>query len=512
MAETVRFKAIRSSFIVGGGRFANQGLQFIRGVILARILTQADFGTASLFAMTISFLDMITNLSVSILMIQSPHGDEPQFQKTAHTIRIFRGLGIALIIFLGAGPIAKFFAVPEVTWAFRTLALAPFIGSLFHLDVQRYKRSLRFMPSVLEEFIPMLVSVIIAWPLAVWLKNYSVILWLIIIRSIVAVVVSHSLAERRFSVGWNSALAKRMFSFGLPLLLNGVLLFFLFQGDRFVIGSAEEMFGQLYYSKALLGIYVVAATIAKTPMQIVWTASSQLFLPLLSQVQNSEKQFEKRYRFCIQFNALTSCVIAVPFILLSHYLVYLIFGSKYIAAVPLVAWLCASDALRITRAVPMIASYSKGDSQIPTIANFFLGAYIVLALYAASQGWNVIWIAASNIVGEVLALVVCLFLVKRRVGIPVKYYLKPFTFLVASLALTAVMINLGLRTSPLWVIIPAVAALTGVVFVLFLIVFPGFWNEVRLTYRMVQERRAEKKAAAAEKIAAEQQEGEGLGE
>ena len=51
-------KIILGAVVVGGGQFFVYFFSFIRNVILARMLTQTEFGLAAVFALTINLIDL----------------------------------------------------------------------------------------------------------------------------------------------------------------------------------------------------------------------------------------------------------------------------------------------------------------------------------------------------------------------------------------------------------------------------------------------------------------------
>ena len=126
----------------------DRGLQFLRNIIVARLVSPEDFGIAALFVMTVSFLEMFSNLAIDTLLVQSPHGEKPRFQQTSQLMTAVRGLAIALILLLFAGPVARLFDIPAATWAFRLLAVVPLIRGLAHQDMSRFQRQLNFKPRI----------------------------------------------------------------------------------------------------------------------------------------------------------------------------------------------------------------------------------------------------------------------------------------------------------------------------------------------------------------------------
>lgn len=163
---SIRRAALKGTALVGAGRMLDRGLQFGRNIIVARLLSPEDFGIAALFAMTISLLEMISNLAVGTLLIQSPRGDEPEFQQTSQLMMVVRGFLLGAVIFLFAGPVARLFDVPQSAWAFRLLAVVPMIRGLAHTDIIRMQRQMNFKPSIVMDVSSQLFSFVFAWPLA----------------------------------------------------------------------------------------------------------------------------------------------------------------------------------------------------------------------------------------------------------------------------------------------------------------------------------------------------------
>src|SRR3974377_83034 len=107
----------------------NQGVvqlcSFVRNVILARLISPANFGIASIFAMTFYLIEMVSSLSIETLLVQAEDGDEPDLESTAHLRLAVRGLINSLIILALSRPIAHLFGAPQAAWAFALLAFVP---------------------------------------------------------------------------------------------------------------------------------------------------------------------------------------------------------------------------------------------------------------------------------------------------------------------------------------------------------------------------------------------------
>src|SRR5260370_1746938 len=89
--------------------------------------------------------------------------------------------------------------------------------------------------------------------------------WLLILQSAIYVAGSRLVAARRYSWGWNKAYARKIFAFGWPLLINGLLLYIILQRDRFVIRAAHRLFKNIPYTLVDLAEYSVPLPLTPAP-------------------------------------------------------------------------------------------------------------------------------------------------------------------------------------------------------------------------------------------------------
>ena len=378
------------------GQAITQAMSLLRNIIIARLLTPEDMGIAATFAITITLLEMISNLAVDMLLIQAKDGDDPVFQGTAHSYQVFRGLMVGLIIF-GCSPlIVWLFKIPQAEWAFHLVSLVPVLRGFMHLDWKRLQRKMQYRTAVLVEVIPQAVVTLVAYPVVIWFGDYSAVLWIVLAQSVVALLTSHVFAQRSYHLDWERKYAMRLLVFGWPLLINGLLMFGALQGDRLIIGT--------FYSMTDLGIYSVAFTFALMLASIVAKISTSLFLPLLARLQDQHTELKNCYIITGQTLALIGGVVALPFITTGGNLITFIFGKQYLAAFVFAPWLGALLAARIFRLAPIIAALACGDTKNSMYANLFRLTGVVAAVLVAWQNLSLSAIIICGIIGEVLAL------------------------------------------------------------------------------------------------------------
>jgi O-antigen/teichoic acid export membrane protein len=379
--------------------------------------------------------------------------------------------------------VARLFDVPAAAWAFRLLAAVPLMRGLAHQDMSRLQRQLNFKPILITDISSQLISVLLAWPLAAWLGDYSAILFLIIVQTLSRSIISHVLAERPYTWGWEPIHARQIMTFGWPLLINGILLFLIMQGDRFVIGSANNLFVKETYSKTQLGFYSAAFVLSSSIFEAITSIISPVMMPLLAGVQNFQAQFLKRCSFCIDIAASISIPLGIFFILMGGWLLVFVYGNQYLAAAPLMAWFGATHSIRLIRMAVNTIAMSKGDTLNPTIANVFRALSFVLAFVFAARGAAIVWIAASGLIGEFLATAASIVMTRYRLAIPMRYFVKSSFFSLAGLILATFFWNAGVSNVSFPLAFFASVSLSIFMLTLFLLVFPDFRKEITLIVR-----------------------------
>jgi len=407
-------KKIKVGSIIGGGAILTLGsgisavASFVRNIIIARIVSVEDFGIAMLFALTMSAIEMASNLAIDKIIIQADDGDSEDFQSTGQAFQIMRGLLGGLILFMSAEYVAGFFNVPDVIWAFNLLALYPIIKGFSHLDIARFQREMKFLPLMWVDTIPQLITFVLAWPLAVWLGDYSVMIWLMILQVVLYVLLTHRFAVRQFRLSWNYKIAKRMYTFGWPLLVNGVFMFAILQGDKAIVGSLISM--------ETLGWYSAAFTLTLAPTMLIMKVSQSLLLPILSQSQADKLLFEQKVEFAIQSCILAGFSLGYFFTLFGNDILIVLFGEKYNNGVVVVVWLGLMQAVRLVKSGPIIVSMAIADTKNPMISNLARALAFVIAIGAILSGYDIKTLVIIGLVGEMVAFIISISILARKSG------------------------------------------------------------------------------------------------
>lgn len=418
---SLRGKAAKGSLWLTVGGIVGNGASFVRNMILARVLTKADFGIAATFSLVITLLEFSAKLGMARFVVQDKEGAEPGFISTAHLVQ-FTVAAVSAVLIVGSAPLlAHMFGVPGHGKMLSALALVAVLRGLQHVDVRRYERDLRFGPSTLVEAVPQIVITLAAWPVAVWLGDFRAVLVLLITKEAASCLVSHLLAERPYRWHWHREYVVRMLRFGWPMLITGLLMFGVLQGDQFFVAS--------FYTMTDLGPYAAAATLTMVPAFFFGRVFNSVALPLLAKVQEDQVAFQQCYQKILAVVVAFSAISTAGIVIGAEPLMRMVYGAKYAGAGILLAWLAAANAFRNLRMAPSLAALAKGDSHNPMVANLCRLVSLPPALGLALAHKPVWALATCGLVGEALACWASLLRLQRRDGIPLSITVLPAQWL-----------------------------------------------------------------------------------
>ncbi len=447
---SLRRRLLKASALLTAGRVLGQVFALGRTAIIARLISVAEMGVGRSFGLTTMLLEAATRLAPESMIVQAHDGEDPRLQGVGHLIQVLRGLVMSTSVFVLAKPITILFELPDALWAFQMLALVPFIESFMHLDVKRLERQYNYTPMVVANSGSQFMVLLLAWPLGVWLGDYSVVLWLLVIKAAILVIISHVLAERRYRLIWDRAFMSRFLHFGWPLLLNGLLICVIQQGDHMILGAS--------YGMAQLGVYANAFLLTMMPTRVLANVGRSVTLPLLSQAQDDPELYASRYQRTIEIVSLLALGLGVTFIVMGGQLSGLVFGAEYGAASPYIGWLAALAVARLIRVAPTQAAMARMDTRNALIANIWSLPGLAGMGATVYFGGAIAWIAFFAFFGQACALVRGLVRLKSRQGVRLSVSLRAISIPVLACLTSALVVWFDLGSS--W---PAAIALTGVI-------------------------------------------------
>jgi O-antigen/teichoic acid export membrane protein len=385
-----------------------QACALLRYALLARLLGPEQLGLAVALILTAQFFESVTDSGGDRFLVQDQRGDEQEVQKLVHLVWLLRGAFIAGSIALLATPLARFYGEPELVVGFLILAFSPLIAGLAHLDYRRTQRTSDFRGEarvlLLSELASLLVTAVAAW----LLRDFTAILYGLVVRSGVIVIVSHLTATRAYRAGYSAEHGSRLAGFAWPLMLNGLLFFLGSQGDRLLIGKEVGLTELGFYSAALLLILY--------PTAILQRFITTMHLPLIAGASAGPDRQAAADRLAGQTLLLTVAML-VGFTAVAPPVIPLVFGPDFRQPASLIALIAILQTSRFLRLWPVTIALSVGRSRTVLVSNLLRLLAYPFAFLAMQVENSLLGILIGLTLAEALALFVTLLLVSRHLGL-----------------------------------------------------------------------------------------------
>ncbi|MEM7644181.1 MAG: oligosaccharide flippase family protein [Pseudomonadota bacterium] len=398
---------------------------FARNLLLAAMLPVGDYGIAATFAIAMAAIEMASALGVQQQIVQARDGDDPKLQAALHGFQILRGVFAAAILVAMSGPLARFLGIPEVAWAYAVLAAVPLIQSFQHLDIYRFSRDERFLPVALSGVVPNLLALTLAGMLAWLLGDWRAMLWSLLFQATCLVVITHVLADRPWRLRADAATWRRVLAFGVPLLVNGVILFVVLQGDKLIVGRVLGM--------DALGVFALATTLTLTPALVIAAALQTVLLPRLSRARDAGT-LSAAIRPAIAASCAAGGLAATLAIVAGPAVTPFVAGTGYAALASLLLPLGVLQALRMAKAAVTLVALALGQTSTAIISNIPRLIALAVGAWAVTNGASLhtlIWIAC---LGEAAGVPVAMLRVTRAGGWAGGMPVGPFLWTAAAIA------------------------------------------------------------------------------
>jgi O-antigen/teichoic acid export membrane protein len=302
-------RIVRAGSWALGGQALSHLLRLASNLVLTRLLVPEMFGLMALVAVTLTMLQLLTDVGLREVVVRSARGAEKSFCDTVWTIQIIRGAvlyGVCLMVVLGlavmghwVGPEGDFaLADPRLPWLLALGGLVLPISGLQSTKMYTALREFRGADLVRVEVISQAVALCVAVVLAYATASIWALVASNIVGAALAAVLSHvSIAGYRNNLAWNKADAAEVFRIGKWVAGSSILNLLTSCGDRILLG--------ILVTPAQLGIYSIAHALTGMVQMTLNSVSNATGLPALSEVarSNAAELGRAYYRLRFYFDA-----------------------------------------------------------------------------------------------------------------------------------------------------------------------------------------------------------------
>ncbi|RLA38779.1 MAG: lipopolysaccharide biosynthesis protein, partial [Gammaproteobacteria bacterium] len=345
-------------------------------IILARLLTPQDFGLVAMALVVLAIADSATSLGVDLALIRH-EGDATHLYNAAWTLRILQNLGLAILLLIAAPFAVDYFHESRLEGIFRIYALRYVLLGFANIGPVEFRKNLEFSREYRFLLTKKFVGFFLTVGLAIWLRDYRAIVYATLAKTIFGVCYSyviHPYRPRLSTSGMKSILGFSQWV--LVARLGGTLNE---KGAQLIAGAAV--------SASTLGLYHISVELATMFINEVVMPARRSLIPNLSKSLGNRQQFIHHSIISLSILGIVCIPIGVGVNIVALELVELLFGPRWVDAVPLVELLALLGIFLGTKLALTMILLVAGDAKKNAVLDWLEVLILIpLLTYVGSSG------------------------------------------------------------------------------------------------------------------------------
>ncbi len=332
-----------------------QGLQFVVAVILARLLSPAEYGQVGIIMIFITISNVIVQNGFSVALVQKKDSDETDFSSVFY-FSLAAAAVIYGLLYLAAPAIGRFYGNPLLGQIVRVLGLVLFPGAVISVQTAYVSRRMEFRGLFLATISAAAVSGIVS--IAMAYTGYGV--WAMVGQQMVyygALMVSLFIHVRwRPRQVFSLSRVQGMLSFGWKLLLASLI-------DTIFTNLYGLIMGKIY-NDAMLGAYNRGEQFPRLITTNLSAAIQAVLLPAFSSQQEDIGMVRSMTSRAIRTSSFLVLPMLFGLIAVADTMVLALLGEKWLICVPYLRIMCVAYAFYPIHITNLQAINAVGRSDI----------------------------------------------------------------------------------------------------------------------------------------------------
>lgn len=429
MPETLKDKTIKGlawSFI---DKFGSQAVYLVSGIIIARILTQADYGLTGMLAIFVALSNVLLDSGFGGALIKKRDAAQTDFNAVFY-FNVVTAVILYILLFFAAPLVARFYEEPQLVLLSRVLFLTILFNSLNLIQSVILTKTLRLGQLAKLNFTALLLSSIVAVILAI--RGYGV--WALVAQTVLLSAFKSLLfwLFNPWRPTWEFSMKplKESFGFSSRMLLSGIINVIFNNIYTVIIGKG--------YNKVELGYYQLANKYQDIPVSIISNTFRTVSLPVFANVNNDD---ERLRRVLTKINKSIGFVVfpvLLGIIVVAEPLLVGLVGDKWLPSVDIFRILLVSGMFSVFTNVFGELFIAKGKSGIYLKLEIIKKIFLVVAIVCTYR-YGVIGLAIGWAAYSFISMIISSWYAFRTIKYPVHlFYISIAPYLILALIMAGV--------------------------------------------------------------------------
>ena len=384
-ASSLLFKLVES--------FGMQGIAFVVGLVLARLLDPADYGVLGMLTVFIAFSQVFVQSGLNTALIQKKDTDEEDFS-SAFWFSLAVAACLYLLLFACAPLIAGLMNRPELAPVLRVLALILIPGALVSIQGAAVARQMLFRKMMLCS----LIATVLSGGVGIAMAYAGMRYWALVAQQLTNQI---TLAVLLLCfIPWKPMLRFRwqrltgLLRFGWKLLVSSIL-------DTGYINLRSLVIG-LKYNEDALGYFTRGKQFPELVMNAVNGSIQSVMLPVLSEEQDDIPRMKQMMRRSVKVSSFVVLPLMAGLAAVAAPMISLLIGDKWLPCVPFLQICCIDFAFYPIHTANLQAINAMGRSDVFLKLELIKKTYgviiLLIALFCFNTPLAIAWGAALSTV------------------------------------------------------------------------------------------------------------------
>jgi len=355
MSEPLKQKTIKGiswSFVE---QVLTRGVNFIIGIILARLLSPTDYGLVGMLSVFIAVSQIFIDGGLASALIREKDASEKDYS-TVFIINLALSVFFYFILFFAAPLIASFYNQPLLRPLLRAISLTLVISALSSVHSTHLAKQVDFKSKTIIS----ILTAVTSGAAGIYFAANGHGVWALVAQSltgaIVATIVTIVLSHWYPTTGFSQESFKRLFSFSSKILASSLIHTIYENAYPLVIGKK--------FSARDVGIFTRSGQFPGVANQTLVSTFNRVAYPVLSQMQDDNRRLLQAYEKYIE----AFCFLTFPILMgmcgCAKPLILLLLTDKWIECIPLMQIYCFSLLPNGLILINLNLLYVKGRSDL----------------------------------------------------------------------------------------------------------------------------------------------------
>ena len=396
----------RGATLMVAFKLLDRSIGLVSTLILARILTPADFGLVAMATAVVAFTQLMGAFGFETALIQRQDAQRHHYD-TAWTFNALFGLAIGITLCFLANPMAAFYREPRLAMMLPVLALGALVGGFENVGTVAFRKNLDFGKEFRYLLTKRISAFVVTVSSALIFRTYWALIAGMVTGTVASVLISYLLHpyRPRFSL-----MAKAdLMHFSKWLFISNLIQFLHSRSTDFILGRTIGSHG--------LGVYNIGVEIAAMPSTELIAPLNRAVYPVYSRLANAREMLWEQFAEVFGMIGLLAVPVSFGLVCVADAAVRVLLGEQWLESIPIIRIAAVSGLASALQGNLYLVILALGQPKANTLLS---GTLLVISLpivVVASLHYGAFGAACAHFGASLLGLVGISFVFSRITGI-----------------------------------------------------------------------------------------------